>query len=56
MVKALLIIDMLVDFLDKDGALCIGDSKHITKNVLSRVREWRTNRHPVIYIVDCFPS
>ena len=56
MAKAILVIDMLVDFLDRDGALCIGDSKHIIKNVSSRVREWRTNRNPIIYIVDRHPT
>ncbi len=52
MAKALLIIDMLNDFLETDGALSIGESQEIIQNVSSRVKEWRTDGNPVIYIVD----
>lgn len=52
MAKALLVIDMLKDFLDKDGALCIGDTKDIVRNVSARVNEWRASGNPVIYIMD----
>ena len=52
MKKALLVIDMLNDFLEKDGALCIGDSEHIIQNVSSRIREYRSNGDPIVYIMD----
>ncbi|MCK9216794.1 MAG: cysteine hydrolase [Firmicutes bacterium] len=52
MAKALLVIDMLNDFLDKDGALSIGDSKSIIENVSSRIKENRLNRNTIIYIMD----
>ncbi len=52
MKKALLVIDMLKDFLAKEGALCIGDSKPIIKKVSARVNEWRSDENPVIYIMD----
>jgi len=52
MTKALLVIDMLKDFLEKDGALCIGDTKQLIQNVGQRLLEWRVQGDPVIYIVD----
>ncbi|MEW5920482.1 MAG: isochorismatase family cysteine hydrolase [Bacillota bacterium] len=52
MAKALLIIDMLRDFLERDGALCIGDTEEIRQNVSSRLAEWRGRGDPVIYIMD----
>lgn len=52
MAKALLVIDMLNDFLDKDGALSIGDSKRIIENVSGRVKENRLNGNTIIYIMD----
>lgn len=52
MSKALLIIDMLKDFLDQDGALSIGDSQQIIQNVSSRLEQWRAGGNPVIYIMD----
>lgn len=52
MAKALLIIDMLRDFLDKDGALSIGDATDIIKNVASRVQECREEGNTIIYIMD----
>ena len=52
MAKALLVIDMLKDFLYKDGALCIGDAKDLIRNVSERVNEWRASGNPVIYIMD----
>ncbi len=50
--KALLIIDMLRDFLDSRGALYIGDSKEIIQNISARLEEWRLQGNPVIYIMD----
>lgn len=52
MKKALLIIDMLRDFLEQGGALCIGDSEKLIQNVLLRLKEWRQLGDPVIYIMD----
>ncbi|NLP36701.1 MAG: cysteine hydrolase [Firmicutes bacterium] len=52
MAKALLVIDMLNDFLAADGALSIGDSTQIISNVAKRIDEWRAGGHPVIYIMD----
>jgi len=49
---ALLVIDMLRDFLDEDGALSIGDAKQIIRNVAKRTEEWRASGNPVIYILD----
>lgn len=55
MAKALLVIDMLRDFLDKEGSLYIGaDSGAVIENVAARLKEWRQNEgeNPVIYIMD----
>lgn len=52
MTKALLVIDMLKDFLEESGALCIGDSRQVIDNVSSRVKEWRLQGCPVIYVMD----
>ena len=45
-------IDMLKDFLDSDGALCIGDTEEIIRNVSARIKEWRAGGNPIIYIMD----
>jgi len=50
--KALLIIDMLKDFLEKEGSLCIGETAEIRQNVSSRLAAWRAAGDPVIYIMD----
>jgi len=47
-----LAIDMLKDFLDSDGALCIGDTEEIIRNVSARIKEWRAGGNPIIYIMD----
>lgn len=52
MKKALLVIDMLKDFLEKDGALCIGNTQQLIDNVSRRLVEWRAQGNPVIYIMD----
>lgn len=52
MAKALLIIDMLRDFLEQQGVLCIGDSRELIKNVETRLQEWRRQEEPVFYIMD----
>ncbi len=50
--EALLVIDMLHDFLNEDGALSIGDSGQIIRQVGCRLVEWRSRGKPVIYIMD----
>lgn len=53
MARALLVIDMLRDFLEEKGALYIGDSgSKVIQNVAGRVKEWRKTKDPVIYILD----
>lgn len=52
MSKALLVIDMLRDFLDQEGALCIGDGEKVINNVSARLKEWRSGKDPVFYIMD----
>lgn len=53
MTKALLIIDMLRDFLEREGSLYIGTgSRAIIQNVAARLKEWRLEEKPVIYILD----
>jgi len=52
MTRALLVIDMLNDFLEKNGSLYIGDSDQVIKNVASRIKEYRSAGNPIIYIMD----
>jgi nicotinamidase/pyrazinamidase len=52
MTKALLVIDMLKDFLQADGALCIGDTRDIIEKVSLRIQEYRSQGDPVIYVAD----
>ncbi|NMB35408.1 MAG: cysteine hydrolase [Firmicutes bacterium] len=53
MSEALLVIDMLHDFLEKDGSLYIGTgSKTVIQNVAARLKRWRQSKNPVIYILD----
>ncbi len=52
MSKALLVIDMLRDFLEEDGALSIGDSTSVIRNVASRIEEFRKKGNAIIYIMD----
>lgn len=53
MSKALLVIDMLNDFLDKEGVLYIGPSaEEVKKNVAEKVNDRRNNGVPIIYIMD----
>ena len=51
--KALLVIDMLNDFLLKAGALFCGEaSREIIPFVKETIEEFHKNGHPVIYIKD----
>jgi len=51
--KALLVIDMLVDFIEEDGALNVGPAgKKIVPFVRKRLEEFRKKGYPVIFICD----
>ncbi|CCQ92780.1 Uncharacterized isochorismatase family protein PncA [[Clostridium] ultunense Esp] len=51
--KALLIIDMLKDFIDEDGALTTGTSgKGIIEFIKTKTDEFRKNGYPIVYICD----
>lgn len=51
--SALLIIDMLRDFLDEKGSLYIGAAAGVVlQNVRARLQAWRREGKPVIYIMD----
>lgn len=50
--SALLIIDMLNDFLEKEGALVVPDAKRIVPRVKQLLQEARQQGIPVIYITD----
>ncbi len=50
--KALLIIDMLNDFVQPGAPLEVPETRSIIKAIQSQIKEARTNRVPVIYICD----
>ena len=51
--KALLIIDMLVDFIDPNGALYIGPAaRDLVPAVKARLEEYRAKGDPIIYLCD----
>lgn len=51
--RALLVIDMLKDFIEKDGALYCGEAaERIVPFIKSKIDEFRKEKSPVIYIVD----
>ncbi len=51
--KALLVVDMLVDFLDPRGALYIGPvAEKVVPQVKSRLEKYRAEGAPVIFICD----
>lgn len=51
--KALLIIDMLVDFIDPEGALYIGSAaRELVSAVKARLDHYRAKGDPVIYLCD----
>jgi len=52
MARALLVIDMLNDFLEKNGSLYIGESDRVIQNVALRIKEYRSVGNPIIYIMD----
>lgn len=51
--KALLVIDMLEDFIYEDGALFTGpEGKKIINFVQDKIKEFRSKDYPIIYICD----
>ena len=53
MKKALLVVDMLNDFINQDGALFCGPTAQaIVPFVKARIEEYRLNKHPVIFLAD----
>ena len=51
--KALLVIDMLNDFIKEDGALYCGKaSQDIVLNILDKISQFRREGSPVIFIMD----
>jgi len=51
--KALLIIDMLHDFIDKDGALTCGSSaRKIIPFIQDKIREFRSEGNLIVFIRD----
>jgi nicotinamidase-related amidase len=50
--RALLVIDMLKDFVDKDGALPVEGAEKLIPRINSVIREFRSRREPVIFIAD----
>jgi nicotinamidase-related amidase len=51
--SALLVIDMLNDFVAPDGALYVGDTvKHIIPEIQKKISKYRADGAPVIYICD----
>ncbi|HHV38410.1 MAG TPA: cysteine hydrolase [Tepidimicrobium sp.] len=51
--KALLVIDMLKDFIDAGGALETGEAgREIVEFVKDKIGEFRQAGHPIIYICD----
>ncbi len=50
--KALLIIDMLNDFVKEGGALVVPDTKGIIDNIKREINKAREEGYPVVYICD----
>jgi len=50
--KALLIIDMLKDFVEKDACLEVPASRSIIPNIQKRIKEARRKKMVIIYICD----
>jgi len=52
-VKALLVIDMLVDFIDEKGALSVGQAgQKIVPFIREKIEEFRNQGYPVVLICD----
>ena len=51
--KALLVIDMLKDFIDLDGALTTGSAGvNIINFIREKIQEFKINDYPIVYICD----
>lgn len=51
--KALLVIDMLNDFIDEDGALSVGpQGKAIIGVIKEKINDFREHDYPVVFICD----
>ncbi len=50
--RALLVIDMLKDFVEEDGSLPVPDAKKLIKPINKALQEFRENRDPVIFVCD----
>ncbi|NLW18015.1 MAG: cysteine hydrolase, partial [Firmicutes bacterium] len=51
--KALLVIDMLNDFVDKEGVLCVGPAgEELIPFINQKIQEFRQEGGPVIFICD----
>ncbi|MEG6615330.1 isochorismatase family cysteine hydrolase [Peptococcaceae bacterium 1198_IL3148] len=51
--QALVVIDMLKDFIDQDGALCTGPAgENIVGFIQDKIQEFRKQGHPIIFICD----
>ena len=51
--KALLVIDMLKDFIDQDGVLTTGNAgQEIIAFINDKIAEFRKNNFPVIFVCD----
>ncbi|MFA6447999.1 MAG: isochorismatase family cysteine hydrolase [bacterium] len=51
--SALIVIDMLNDFVSPDGALYVGDTvKHIIPEIQKKISKYRADADPVIYLCD----
>ncbi len=51
---ALLVIDMLKDFLEREGALYLGEgaTEEFRQKVASRLEAWRQKGGPIFYVMD----
>ncbi|MEE8167860.1 MAG: isochorismatase family cysteine hydrolase [Candidatus Hydrothermarchaeales archaeon] len=50
--RALLVIDMLKDFVEEDGSLPVPDAKKLIEPINKVLQEFRENREPVIFVCD----
>lgn len=52
-VKALIVVDMLNDFILKDGALYSGEkAEEIVDFINDKIKEFRENKYPIIFLCD----
>ncbi len=50
--EALIIVDMINDFVHPDGALYVKDSEKIIPFIEEKIREFREKNFPIIYAID----